>query len=157
MLFRSLLGIALLLVLRRQKFVRAGEIFLSYFIWYSIGRFFIEALRTDSLAFKGSSGLASFLDALWTPMKWLGFEQGYLDPSYGNIRSSQLLALLTILIAVVIIVIRRFTGEPKAHYSDPIVSTKQVSPETVVPESAVNTPKKASQEKQSANRGKKEP
>ena len=147
----SLLGIVLLLVLRRQKFVRAGEIFLSYFIWYSIGRFYIEALRTDSLAFNGSSGLASFLDALWSPMKWLGFEQGYLDPSYGNIRSSMLLALLTILAAVLLIVIRRVTGQSNAYYSDPIVSTKQVSTDTVVPESAVNTPQKASQEKQPAD------
>lgn len=152
----SLLGIVLLLVLRRQKFVRAGEIFLSYFIWYSIGRFYIEALRTDSLAFNGSSGLASFLDALWSPMKWLGFEQGYLDPSYGNIRSSMLLALLTILAAVLLIVIRRVTGQSKAYYSDPIVSTKQVSSDTVVPESAVNTPQKASQEKQPADGDKKE-
>lgn len=45
----SLVGLILLLILRRQKFLRAGELFMSYFIWYSIGRFFIEALRTDSL------------------------------------------------------------------------------------------------------------
>ena len=29
--------------------LRRGEIFLSYIIWYSVGRFFIEGLRTDSL------------------------------------------------------------------------------------------------------------
>lgn len=152
----SLLGIALLLILRRQKFVRAGEIFLSYFIWYSIGRFFIEALRTDSLAYSGSSGLASFLNALWSPMKWFGFEQGYLDPSYGNIRSSQLLALLTIVAAVLLIIIRRVTGQPKAHYCDPIVSTKVVTTDTVVPESAVNTTQKVPQGKQPADGDKKE-
>lgn len=82
------------MVLRRQKFVRAGEIFMSYFIWYSIGRFFIEAVRTDSLAFNGSAGLASFINGLWSPMEWLGFEQGYLDPAYGNIRISQSVYLL---------------------------------------------------------------
>ncbi|MDU5946750.1 MAG: prolipoprotein diacylglyceryl transferase, partial [Paenibacillus macerans] len=49
----NLAGLILLLILRRQKFLRAGELFASYFIWYSIGRFFIEALRTDSLAFQG--------------------------------------------------------------------------------------------------------
>ncbi|MFX3648462.1 MAG: prolipoprotein diacylglyceryl transferase [Paenibacillus sp.] len=139
----SLLGIALLMVLRRQKFVRAGEIFMSYFIWYSIGRFFIEAIRTDSLAFNGSAGLASFMNGLWKPMEWLGFEQGYLDPSYGNIRISQLLALLIIVAAVLLIIIRRVTGEPKAHYSDPIVCTKPIKADTIVPESAVNTPQKA--------------
>jgi phosphatidylglycerol:prolipoprotein diacylglycerol transferase len=144
----SLLGIALLMVLRRQKFVRAGEIFMSYFIWYSIGRFFIEAVRTDSLAFNGSAGVASFINGLWKPMEWLGFEQGYLDPSYGNIRISQLLSLLIIVAAVLLIIIRRVTGEPKAHYSDPIVCTKPIKADSIVPESAVNTPQKARQEKQ---------
>ncbi|OKP67252.1 prolipoprotein diacylglyceryl transferase [Paenibacillus helianthi] len=139
----SLLGILLLMVLRRQKFVRAGEIFLSYFIWYSIGRFFIEALRTDSLGFQGSSGLASFLNGLWSPMKWFGFEQGYLDPAYGNIRSSQLLALLTIVAAIIIIIVRRVTGQPKDHYSDPIISTKAAAVDTIVPDSAVHTPQSA--------------
>ncbi|MBT2290477.1 prolipoprotein diacylglyceryl transferase [Paenibacillus albidus] len=136
----SLLGIALLMVLRRQKFVRAGEIFLSYLIWYSIGRFFIEALRTDSLAFNGSSGLVSFINGLWSPMTWFGFEQGYLDPNYGDIRISQLLSLLLIVAAIALIIIRRVTGQPKAHYSDPIVSTKTAAADTVVPESAANTP-----------------
>lgn len=120
----SLVGILLLMVLRRQKFLRAGELFFSYFIWYSIGRFFIEALRTDSLAFQGSTGVASLMDALWSPMTWLGFEQGYLDPNYGNIRSSQLLALLIILAAIVWIVVRRVTGRAEERYLDPIVSTK---------------------------------
>jgi phosphatidylglycerol:prolipoprotein diacylglycerol transferase len=36
----NLLGVALLLVLRRSN-LRTGEIFLSYVIWYSVGRFFI--------------------------------------------------------------------------------------------------------------------
>jgi phosphatidylglycerol:prolipoprotein diacylglycerol transferase len=141
----SLLGIGLLLVLRRQKFVRAGEIFMSYFIWYSIGRFFIEAVRTDSLAFNGGTGLASFINGLWSPMEWFGFEQGYLDPSYGNIRISQLLSLLIIVAAILLILIRRVTGQPKAHYSDPIVCTKPIHVDTVVPESAVNTPRKTRQ------------
>jgi phosphatidylglycerol:prolipoprotein diacylglycerol transferase len=41
-------GFFLLLFLRRANF-RRGELFLSYVIWYSIGRFFVEGLRTDSL------------------------------------------------------------------------------------------------------------
>lgn len=141
----SLLGILLLMVLRRQKFVRAGEIFLSYFIWYSIGRFYIEALRTDSLGFNGSSGVASFVDALWSPMKWMGFEQGYFDPAYGNIRISQLLALLIIVAAVVLIIVRRVTGQPKDHYSDPIINTKSGSADSVVPDNAIHTPQQTPQ------------
>jgi phosphatidylglycerol:prolipoprotein diacylglycerol transferase len=38
-----------LLFLRRKKNVPTGTIFLSYLILYSIGRLFIEGLRTDSL------------------------------------------------------------------------------------------------------------
>jgi phosphatidylglycerol:prolipoprotein diacylglycerol transferase len=143
----SLLGILLLMVLRRQKFVRAGEIFLSYFIWYSIGRFFIEALRTDSLAFNGSSGVASLVNGLWKPMEWMGFEQGYLDPAYGNIRISQLLAIFIIIVAVVLIIVRRVNGQASAHYSDPIVSTKSGAADAVVPDHAVHTPQNAPQAK----------
>lgn len=38
----------LLLFIRRKKIVQ-GEIFFSYLILYSVGRFFIEGMRTDSL------------------------------------------------------------------------------------------------------------
>lgn len=120
----NLVGLVLLFVLRRQKFLRAGELFMSYFIWYSIGRFFIERLRTDSLAFKGPDWLASIIDVMWSPMRALGFEPGALDPEYGNIRISQLLAILIVIAAVVLIIYRRKSGLSSARYSDPIISTK---------------------------------
>jgi len=41
-------GFIVLIILRKTK-LRKGELFLSYVIWYSIGRFFVEGLRTDSL------------------------------------------------------------------------------------------------------------
>lgn len=44
----NLLGFILLISLRRVN-LRRGELFLSYVIWYSIGRFFVEGMRTDSL------------------------------------------------------------------------------------------------------------
>lgn len=44
----SLIGFTLLIFLRKANLKR-GELFLTYIIWYSIGRFFIEGLRTDSL------------------------------------------------------------------------------------------------------------
>jgi len=44
----NLVGFAILLMLRKIN-LRRGELFLSYLIWYSIGRFFIEGMRTDSL------------------------------------------------------------------------------------------------------------
>ncbi|KHF30377.1 Prolipoprotein diacylglyceryl transferase [Paenibacillus sp. P1XP2] len=120
----SLVGIIILFILRRQRFLRAAELFLSYFIWYSIGRFFIEGLRTDSLAFIGPNWLASFVDGLWKPMEWFGFEHGALDPAYGNVRISQLLAILIVVVAIVLIIVRRATGRAEVRYLDPIYSTK---------------------------------
>nr|WP_243722103.1 prolipoprotein diacylglyceryl transferase [Macrococcus goetzii] len=40
-------GFVILLLLR--KHLKIGQTLLSYWIWYSIGRFFIEGMRTDSL------------------------------------------------------------------------------------------------------------
>lgn len=133
----SLVGLILLLILRRQKFLRAGELFMSYFIWYSIGRFFIEALRTDSLGFQAPQWLASLVNGLWSPMTAFGFEQGYLDPAYGNVRISQLLAIAIIIAAAAFIIVRRVTGKAEVRYSDPIVSTKAVTePSDELPHSA---------------------
>lgn len=51
----SLLGVVLLVVLRnRENFFRRGEVALSYALWYSLGRFFIEGMRTDSLYVLGT-------------------------------------------------------------------------------------------------------
>lgn len=120
----SLLGLILLFIVRRQKFLRAGELFVIYFSWYSVGRFFIEGLRTDSLAFKGPEWLASLINALWSPMKWAGFEQGYLDPMYGNVRISQLLALLIVIAGIVFFAVRRLAGWANERYADPIVPNR---------------------------------
>ncbi len=48
----SLAGVAILIYLRRFN-MRRGELFLTYIIWYSFGRYFIEGLRTDSLMMFG--------------------------------------------------------------------------------------------------------
>lgn len=45
----NILVFILLLYLRRQHFIRRGEVFLTYLITYSIGRFIVEGFRTDSL------------------------------------------------------------------------------------------------------------
>lgn len=46
----NLLGFVVLILLRKKKnFLKEGEVFLSYVIWYAFGRFFIEGMRTDSL------------------------------------------------------------------------------------------------------------
>jgi phosphatidylglycerol:prolipoprotein diacylglycerol transferase len=53
----------------------------------------------------------------------LVFEQGAM--AYGNVRVSQLLSILIILVAIALIIVRRVKGWAKEKYSDPVVSTKQ--------------------------------
>ncbi len=52
----NLSGFILMLILRRTKILRTGDLLPVYLIWYSTGRFFIEAMRTDSL-YIGDTGL----------------------------------------------------------------------------------------------------
>lgn len=50
----NLIGFAIVLVLRRRpKLLKQGEIASFYLIWYGIGRFVIEGMRTDSLMVGG--------------------------------------------------------------------------------------------------------
>lgn len=44
-----LIGFVILLIYRRRKYRKIGQTTGLYLIWYGIGRFFIEGLRTDSL------------------------------------------------------------------------------------------------------------
>lgn len=44
-----LLGFIIMLFLRRRKYVKNGQIFAFYLIWYGFIRFFIEIFRTDAL------------------------------------------------------------------------------------------------------------
>ncbi|MFY4774970.1 prolipoprotein diacylglyceryl transferase [Metabacillus sp. RGM 3146] len=83
----SLVGIIILISLRRANLLR-GELFLSYIIWYSIGRFFIEGMRTDSLMLTSS------------------------------LRIAQVISIVLILTAVVLIIVRRTKGYANRHYLD---------------------------------------
>lgn len=73
----NLIGFLLLLAYRRHKKFH-GEVFLLYIVWYGIGRAFIEGMRTDSL-YIASTG----------------------------IRTSQLLAIISVIISSVVIAIKR--------------------------------------------------
>lgn len=44
-----IIGLILMLILRRRKFWKLGQTTGFYLTWYGIGRFFIEGMRTDSL------------------------------------------------------------------------------------------------------------
>lgn len=85
----SLLGFILIVVLRNKKhLLRQGEVALSYVLWYSFGRFFIEGLRTDSL--------------------WL----------FDFIRISQALSLLLFVAALSLWIYRRRDYPPVPYYLD---------------------------------------
>lgn len=81
----NILGFAFLLVLRRFN-PRRGEMFLSYVIWYSFGRYFIEAMRTDSL---------------------------YI---IGSLRTAQVISIVLIIVAVGLIIYRRYTNKADHKY-----------------------------------------
>lgn len=115
----NVVGLILLIVLRRQRFMRAGELFISYFVWYSVGRFFVEGLRTDSLAFHGPGWLETFLNGMWTPMSWLFGDAGAI-PGDANIRAAQLIGVLIIVAAIVLVIVRRVLGHSHQRYADPI-------------------------------------
>lgn len=42
-------GFIILLMLRKYKYIKTGQLTGFYLMWYSFGRFFIEGMRTDSL------------------------------------------------------------------------------------------------------------
>ena len=91
----SLLGFILLIILRNQKdLLRRGEVALSYVIWYSFGRFFIEGMRTDSL--------------------WIG----------DIMRASQVLSLVLFISAIVLWIYRRRAYPTKPYYSEGLIASR---------------------------------
>ena len=48
-----LIGFIILLFVRRNKYIKNGQLTSIYLMYYSVGRFLIEALRTDSLMLGG--------------------------------------------------------------------------------------------------------
>ena len=47
----NFVGFLLLLLFRRFSYIKEGQLTGFYLMWYSLGRFYIESLRTDSLMF----------------------------------------------------------------------------------------------------------
>jgi phosphatidylglycerol:prolipoprotein diacylglycerol transferase len=60
----NLLVLGILLLIRRQDWIKRGEVFLSYLMMYSVGRFFVEGMRTDSLMLTDSIRMAQFISVL---------------------------------------------------------------------------------------------
>ncbi|CAG9620696.1 prolipoprotein diacylglyceryl transferase [Sutcliffiella rhizosphaerae] len=89
----NIVGFGLLLLLRKVNLKR-GELFLSYVIWYSIGRFFIEGLRTDSLMLTE------------------------------NLMIAQVISIALIILSITLIIVRRVLGYATHRYLDPETNTK---------------------------------
>lgn len=83
----NLAGFIGLMLLRKANF-RRGELFLTYVIWYSVGRFFVEGLRTDSLMLTET------------------------------LRIAQVISIVLVAVAVGIIIFRRLKGYSKVRYLD---------------------------------------
>lgn len=82
--FFNLIGLIIILSLRHRKHLfKQGEVFLTYIIWYSAVRFFVEGMRTDSL---------------------------YIA---NTIRVSQLLSLILFVAAIITWIYRRKVVKPK--------------------------------------------
>jgi phosphatidylglycerol---prolipoprotein diacylglyceryl transferase len=61
----NVIGFVILITIRRKvSKLKQGEVFLSYLIWYSSGRFFIEGMRTDSLMLTDSIRVAQLISLL---------------------------------------------------------------------------------------------
>lgn len=61
----NLIGFIIIVSLRRKKdFFKEGEIALTYLIWYGLGRFFIEGMRTDSLIAFGGLRVSQIVSAV---------------------------------------------------------------------------------------------
>ncbi|MCT6822543.1 MAG: prolipoprotein diacylglyceryl transferase [Apilactobacillus sp.] len=85
----DLLGFVLLMNLRHiNKFFKRGEVVLSYIIWYSFGRFFVEGMRTDSLML------------------------------FGGIRVSQMLSIVLFIGAIALMIYRRKKEADLPYYLD---------------------------------------
>lgn len=81
----NLAGFLILLLVRRLN-PRRGEVFLFYIIWYSIGRFFVEGLRTDSLMLTDNLRIAQVLSLtliiLAIGIMWVRRSKGFAGKKY---------------------------------------------------------------------------
>ena len=76
----DVIGFVILITLRKR--LKLGETFFGYLIWYSVGRFFVEAMRTDSLMLTS------------------------------HIRVAQLVSVVLIMISVIFVIYRRVKYQP---------------------------------------------
>ncbi|ARK32054.1 Prolipoprotein diacylglyceryl transferase [Halalkalibacter krulwichiae] len=92
----NLLGFLLLIYLRRFN-LRQGEIFMTYMIYYSFGRFWLEAVRLDYLLIGGV------------------------------LKTAQVVSIIAIVIAVILIIYRRMQSNTPRYFDPALPTTKKQS------------------------------
>lgn len=89
-----IIGFIILILLRHYKYLKVGSLTCFYLVWYSVGRFFIETLRTDSLMIGGFK-VALVVSVILFVIGIIGlmiqsrkgkFEDLYSEPNHEEIR-----------------------------------------------------------------------
>lgn len=84
-----IIGFIIMLFARRYKYIKVGQIAGIYMIWYGIGRFFIEASRTDSLillGFKVAQGVSVIMVAVGIVLFIMGMKKGKYEDLYNEVK-----------------------------------------------------------------------
>ena len=83
----NLIGLIIMLIIRRRKRIKIGQIAGFYMIWYGIGRYLIESLRTDALM-AGGFKIAQLVSILLVVVGLIFVVKGLfnhdLDDNYNN-------------------------------------------------------------------------
>jgi len=80
----NLMGLIILLIVRRNKKIKNGMILSLYLIWYSIVRIFIESMRTDSLML-GSLKMAQVISIVLIIIGIIIFIYSLKNDYYNNV------------------------------------------------------------------------
>jgi phosphatidylglycerol:prolipoprotein diacylglycerol transferase len=83
----NFIGLIILLILRRLKFIKEGQITGAYLIWYSAGRFVIEGMRQDSLMlgnFKVAQIISVILLITGLVLIWFRIRKGRFEYLYNE-------------------------------------------------------------------------
>ncbi len=85
-----LIGFIIMMILRRTKYVKVGQISGFYLMWYGLGRFFIEALRTDSLMILGFK-MAQIVSIIFIIVGIVLFIMGARKTKYEDLYNEQII------------------------------------------------------------------
>jgi len=79
-----IIGFIMLIIIRRFKYLKIGQLTSVYLVWYGIGRFIIEGMRTDSLMF-GTLKIAQLVSILMIIFGIISFIKLKKGPKFQNL------------------------------------------------------------------------